>query len=409
MSKKRPLRATIHIKAGKYYAILSYPGTDGKTKRKWKALGLDAKPGNKQKAEDKMEELKFQMRGIIDVPGYEIPFKNYMKEWAQKKEGDCDINTFAQIKSGVEYKIIPFFAPLKLALSEVKPKHIRDFYEYLYRQGNSKGEGLSICSIKKFKSYLNDALKRAVVAGLIPNNPAISVKLPAKDNPRKPHQVLSREGANNLLGYVVDDPVMFPLLLTVLRYGLRKSEALGLKWSAVDFEQNQIRIESTIVAGKNPERDKTKTATSRVTFCLLPDVKEALLKRKQDQAAELLLANGKYTEPVYVFTRPDGRYLSPSIVTQRFKELLAECGLPPMRFHDLRHTTACILRDSGMRIKELQQWMRHGKIEMTADVYLHVSEERERCLAQDVSNMLAPIDEKGAPTALWDGIVTKNA
>ena len=406
---KHPVRATLQVKGTRYHAVLYYKGKDGEEKRKWKSLGLDTRFHSRKKAKEKMEELKMQMQGIIDIPGYHISFENYLREWYNKKQGECAPNTFQGIRNQVEHKIIPYFAPLKLALSEVKPKHIRDFYQYLYRQGGRKGEGLSISYIKAFKSELNDAFKKAVVEGLILTNPVETVKLPAKDNPRKPHQVLTQESANYLLGFVQDDPLMFPLLLTTLHYGLRKSEVLGLKWSAVDFEKKQIRIESTIVAGKNPERNKTKTQTSRMTFPMLPDVKKVLLKRKQDQEEQSLTSDSQYESPVYVFTTPNGRYLSPDRVTKEFKKLLSECGLPPMRFHDLRHSTTCIFRDRGMRIKELQQWMRHGKIEMTADVYLHVSEERERRLAEDVSNMLAsPCEEDTAP-AVWNGIVAQNA
>ena len=60
-----------------------------------------------------------------------------------------------------------------------------------------------------------------------------------------------------------------------------------------------------------------------------------------------------------------------------------------MRMHDLRHSTACILHSKGMRAKELQHWMRHGKLQMTTDVYLHISAEREKELAGGLENMLS--------------------
>ena len=58
-----------------------------------------------------------------------------------------------------------------------------------------------------------------------------------------------------------------------------------------------------------------------------------------------------------------------------------------MRFHDLRHSTASILFSHNMRIMELKDWMRHGKIEMTADVYLHISKEKEKGLAEGLKNI----------------------
>ena len=104
----------------------------------------------------------------------------------------------------------------------------------------------------------------------------------------------------------------------------------------------------------------------------------------------------EYVETDYVFTDKSGNYLKPNWVTKRFKRILAQCGLPEMRFHDLRHSTSCILYGNGMKIKELQQWMRHGKIEMTADVYLHISKEKENELANGLRNMLSGKSESNA-------------
>ena len=82
---------------------------------------------------------------------------------------------------------------------------------------------------------------------------------------------------------MIDDELMYPLLLTTLRYGLRHGETIGLKWSAVDFDKNLIRIETTIRSGKNPEKNGTKTETSKGTCPLLADIKEALMIRKESQ------------------------------------------------------------------------------------------------------------------------------
>lgn len=382
LKNKRPIRSRLYIKNNRYYAVFFYRGKDGKDKALWRALGLEAKPGNKRLAQDKMEEMKNKFCGILDVPGYEIAFVDYLRYWTSKREGEMEVNSFCSLKNEVTRKIIPFFEPKKLALSEVKPMHINDFYTYLFKYGRRDGTGgLSISTIKKIKSTLNSAFKSAIIEGLIEFNPLESVRLPANDNPRKFRQVLSLEEANHLLGCVMDDPLMYPILLITLRYGLRKSEVLGLKWSAIDFAQNQLRIESTIVAGKQKERNKTKTPGSNKSFPLFEDVKEALMVRKKHQTIE-------GTSPDYVFTKPGGHYIPPSWPTKRLHEILDECGLPCMRFHDLRHSTSTILHDNGMDIKEVQQWMRHDKIEMTADVYTHISKKRERQMAESLVDML---------------------
>ena len=90
-----------------------------------------------------------------------------------------------------------------------------------------------------------------------------------------------------------------------------------------------------------------------------------------------------------VFTNELGGHHIPQTVDRHYKQLVTAIGRPDARFHDLRHSAACILYSNGMGIKELQRWMRHGKIEMTADVYLHISKEREKELADGLQNMLS--------------------
>ncbi len=392
--QKRPLTAKLRTKNGRYYATFYCTGKDGKPKEIWRTLELEDKPGNKRKAQYKMEEMKCQLRGVVDVPGYEIPFVEYMQRWLEKKKGEVEDTTFQGLRLNVDRKICKYFEPDKLSLSEVNPKHIRHFYEHLYKNGRADNKGgLSISTIKSIKSTLNDAFKSAVVDGLVLINPVSSVKLPAKDNPRKPHTVLDQESANRLLGFVMEDELMYPLLLIALRYGLRHGEVLGLKWGAIDFQNNHLRIETTIRSGKNPEKNGTKTESSKGTFPLLPDIKEALMTRAESQRRQRERLGAAYVETDYVFTFPNGRFLTQEWVNRRFKKILSECGLPPMRFHDLRHSTACIMFSNGMGIKELKGWMRHSKIEVTADVYLHISKERERKLADGLQNMLSDDSE----------------
>ena len=392
--KTRSLTAKLRIKNGRYYAAFYCRGKEGEAKEIWRTLDLEDKPGNKRKAQEKMEEMKYQFRGVLDVPGYEIAFTDYLRRYVERKAGEVEESTYRGIRLNVDKKICRYFEPMGLSLSEVKPKHIHHFYEHLYKNGREDNTGgLSITTIKSIKSILNEAFRLAIVEGLIVTNPVESVKLPAKDNPRKPYTVLNQESANRLLGYVIDDELMYPLLLTTLRYGLRHGEVLGLKWGAVDFQKNTIRVETTITRGKAPEKNGTKTETSKATFPLLPDVKEALLIRKQAQERNRAMLSDAYVETGYVFTYEDGRFLTQKRVMNKFKKILSDCGLPYMRIHDLRHSTACILHSNGMGLKELQRWMRHGKLEMTADVYLHISKEREKELAAGLQNMLSAAPE----------------
>ena len=78
--------ATLRTKNGRYYAVFYCKRKTGESKEIWRALGLKDKPGNKRKAQDKMEEMKYELRGVLDVPGYEIAFTNYMRRYMEGRK-----------------------------------------------------------------------------------------------------------------------------------------------------------------------------------------------------------------------------------------------------------------------------------------------------------------------------------
>ncbi|MDR2953456.1 MAG: tyrosine-type recombinase/integrase, partial [Prevotella sp.] len=135
----------------------------------------------------------------------------------------------------------------------------------------------------------------------------------------------------------------------------------------------------TIVA-----KDRTKSKASRGTFMLLPEVKEILLSLKAQQAANKKLFGKQYVDSDYIFTWPDGRLFRPDYVSKRFVTVIEQMGMPHMRFHDLRHSCASILYDKGWNVKDIQEWLRHSKLETTMNIYTHISELRKMILAKDM-------------------------
>lgn len=107
-----------------------------------------------------------------------------------------------------------------------------------------------------------------------------------------------------------------PLVYVTLYYGLRRSEAFGLKWSSIDFENNTLRIEHTVVKNLTVmEKDTTKTASGNRIYALLPEVWELLLELKEKRA----LFGNTVQKSDYVFTWPDGRLYHPQCITDVFK------------------------------------------------------------------------------------------
>ena len=137
---------------------------------------------------------------------------------------------------------------------------------------------------------------------------------------------------------------------------------MGLRWSSVDFEENTLKIEHTVVRMLSVEyKDGTKSKTSMRTFPLLADVRELLLKLKNIQIQNRTIFGNTYYKSDYIFKWQDGRLYRPDYVTRSFQRVLKRHGLRIIRFHDLRHSTASILYDKGWDLKDIQEWLGHGK------------------------------------------------
>lgn len=379
------MKATLKIKNNRYYAVINYKEGD-KYKQKWITLGLDVK-NNKRKAEAKLEEIKSTLTES-DVQPDNILFVNFIRQWLSEKKPSIQLSTWEGYEIYAESHIIPYFEPLKLTVKDVKPKHIQDYYLYKYSSGrlDNKSGGLSIASLKKHGIVLKEVLGYAVLCEIIDKNPAVGVKLPGKNIISTNKRFLTAEEANNVLKAFENHPLQ-ALVYVTLYYGLRRSEVLGLRWSAIDFEKNTLTINHAVVKNKTIiEKDSLKTQGSFHTYELIEDVKNVLLKKYNEKNENKRELGSHFNDNDYVFTWPDGTLYRPDYVTKTFQNVLRSKGIEPMRFHDLRHSTASILYDKGWGVKDIQMWLRHSSIDVTCDIYTHISEDRKAKLTADINS-----------------------
>lgn len=175
---------------------------------------------------------------------------------------------------------------------------------------------------------------------------------------------------------------------------LRRSEVLGLKWSAIDFENKTITIKHTIVEvkikGKNRilGKDRTKTNASHRTLPLTDEIIVALETAKKQQKYYKRKFkksyNTKYEE--YVCLNPDGSIIKPDYVTRHFPLLLKNSGLRHIRFHDLRHSCASLLLARNVPMKAIQEWLGHSDFSTTANVYAHLDINSKLLSAEAISS-----------------------
>ena len=360
-------------KYGYYYAVLNYTDENGKRKTKWIATGLEIK-GNKKRA----EAILLEQRHLFEQKLSEIPvvnkddilFADYMIKWLGIAKTSIAVPTYASYSQLVNKIIVPYFRERKITLRELKASDIQDFYL-------EKLKHVSASSVIHYHSNIHKALKYAVKTDLIPVNPADKV-----DRPKKEKFVGSFYDAEEVKklfaaskGTILEIPIMFGAF-----YGLRRSEVVGLKWDAVDFERDTISIRHTVTSctidGKDIiyASDTTKTKSSRRTLPLAPFVRERLLRLQEEQKKNKKLCGRSYNKDYleYICVDEIGGLIKPDYVTDGFRNFLRENGFRAIRFHDLRHTCASLMLANNVPMKQIQEWLGHSDFSTTANIYAHL-------------------------------------
>ena len=266
--------------------------------------------------------------------------------------------------------IIPYFKERKITLSEIKATDIQAFYMKQLKRVKAN-------TVIHYHSVIHRALKYAVKIDLISVNPADKVERPKAD--KFIGSFYDSNEVQALFEAAKGTLIEIPIFLGAF-YGLRRSEALGLKWDAIDFQNNTITIRHTVTScnldGKHIQiaQDTTKTKSSMRTLPLVPAFKEKLLKLKEQQEEYRRVCgrcyNKKYLE--YICVDEMGTLISPHYLTASFPKLLEKNNLRHIRFHDLRHSCASLLLANGVPMKQIQEWLGHSDFSTTANVYAHL-------------------------------------
>jgi integrase len=278
-----------------------------------------------------------------------------------------------------------------MQLTKLKPAHLQALYK------SKTDEGLSPATVRGIHVVLHKAMKQALRWDLVPRNPASGAKPPRPSDPEV--TPLTKEQARQLLGTLSVEGDRFEVLYAVaLATGLRIGELLGLRWQDValdtDHSGGELRVRRTL-GRTRPKREgyagyafgTPKGGTGR-SVRFKAGAARLLRSHKARQVEEKLRLGADYADSDLVFTKEEGGLLPPWKVWRHFASLLRRSGLPPVRFHTLRHTAATLMLENGEHPKVVQEMLGHANISQTLDTYSHVTPNMQLGAAERLDSVL---------------------
>lgn len=398
MAAKPHFAASVQSKKGRLYAVMQVK-KDGTTKPVWRALGL-SEGANKTKVNKAFREVvaqyeqefwEEQERG--GRPPADIPVYDYLVSYLKRVEPELQKNTIVSYRSMTNGKIRRYFQRRpQLTVGNLKPQDIQDFYQSLF------ADGVVANTVIHYHALLRRAFQQAFKEERIDANPFDRVGRPKKN---KFHgENYTQEELLTLLHLVRGD-VIYPAILLAGAMGLRRSEALGVRWSRIDWEKRTVLLDTKIVEYRENGKKKVepveemKNKSSRRTLPLPDPVVEMLQVQKEHREVYRKMFQGSYNAQYldYVCVNQLGGLLRPSYVTDHFRELLEKYGLRHIRFHDLRHTFASLLINQDVPLINVSNFLGHSDLSTTANIYAHLDKASKQASAAVISEILQPEGE----------------
>lgn len=411
MAAKPHFAASVQSKKGRLYAVMQVK-KGGTTKPVWRALGLP-EGANKTKVNKAFREVvaqyeqefwEEQERG--GRPPADIPVYDYLVSYLKRVEPELQKNTIVSYRSMTNGKIRRYFQRRpQLTVGNLKPQDIQDFYQSLF------ADGVVANTVIHYHALLRRAFQQAFKEERIDANPFDRVGRPKKN---KFHgENYTQEELLTLLHLARGD-VIYPAILLAGAMGLRRSEALGVRWSRIDWEKRTVLLDTKIVEYRENGKKKVepveemKNKSSRRTLPLPDPVVEMLQVQKEHREVYRKMFQGSYNAQYldYVCVNQLGELLRPSYVTDHFRELLEKYGLRHIRFHDLRHTFASLLINQDVPLINVSNFLGHSDLSTTANIYAHLDKASKQASAAVISDILQGenqhVQPKGEPETNTD-------
>lgn len=348
------------IKRGNTYMAYYYTGEkiNGEYVRKTKS-GFKTK----KEAQKFLRLVIDDIEAGINIQGADVLLKRFLTDWLDEysKIACLAENTYRGYHTNIVNHVIPVIGDIKL--NSLKPEHIDKLLLILTDKGLSATTQRYVIAV--LKKALNWAVKRRIISYNVIDY--VDIPKPEKFNPT----VLNEEQLQVLLNYCRDNPLLTPISLILLT-GLRRGEALGLKWSDFDFENKILHVQRTATPAKGGYHFSDCKTEDSNRFISFPDILIDILNDWKVFQSDFNLLIDNFNPDGYVFCNYTGNIISCSSILRYFKKALQDCNLPDIRIHDLRHSYATLLLSKNISPKVASGMLGHSDSRTTLDIYSHL-------------------------------------
>lgn len=331
-----------------------------------------------QDVKNKLQEYKKQMlMGVLNED--KLTVSDWFYSWLfDYRKQDLKPKSF-QRYHGIYKNYIENTNFGNIKLNDLRTTHLQRHYKKLL------DNGVTPTTIRQINTNLKTCLNEAERQGYIQKNWCKLVTLPKKED-NKEVKVLTKQEQEKFLESIKGHELEL-LYIVALGTGLRIGEILGLKWSDIDFKNNELHVNRSLQKAAIYEGDKIaryevqettpKTKNSLRTIPVPQNIIKKLRTHKKEQNELILLLQEEYDNKNYVFCNKLGKPIEDKRPGRNLKTILISIGIEPIKFHALRHTYATRLFEAGIPPKTVQHLMGHSDIETTMNIYTHVMKEQK--------------------------------
>ena len=342
----------------------------------------------KEVAEKMAAILHEQQQGLYIAPDNETT-ADYMWRWLEHaKQHRIREYTASTYEGVLRLHIVPALGDVKV--QELRAQHVQSFLDSLSARGLATG------TVTRIYSVLRRALEQAYKWGLVVRNVADQIEPPRGKAAKM--QALTPDEAARLLAEIKGDRLeaYYTVALTL---GLRRGEALGLRWEDLDFLGARLRISRSLqrVNGQLKVQE-VKTAAGYRSIKLPALLLEALMQHHSRQVEEREAKGAAWQDSGFIFCTNIGTPIEPRNIRRHFLLRLEKAGLPPVRVHDMRHTAASLMYAQGIPLEVISEILGHADKRTTANIYLHIFEKAHDEAADRMNTWL----QKGSDAAPGD-------